>query len=89
MNRNEKIVFMGTPQFAASILEGLIGSFNIIGVVSQPDKEYGRKRVLRACEVKETALKYEIPVFSPARIRNDYQEIIDLKPDLIIASAYG
>ena len=80
---------MGTPQFAATILEGLIGSYNIVGVVSQPDKEYGRKRILRACEVKEMALKHEIPVFSPAKIRNDYQDIIDLKPDLIIASAYG
>ena len=90
MNKNEKIVFMGTPLFAASILEGLIeAGFSIVGVVCQPDKEYGRKRELRACEVKETALKHGIPVFSPIRIRNDYQEILDLQPDLIITSAYG
>ena len=90
MNENEKIVFMGTPLFAASILEGLIeAGFSIVGVVCQPDKEYGRKRELRVCEVKETALKHGIPVFSPIRIRNDYQEILDLQPDLIITSAYG
>ena len=90
MNEKEKIVFMGTPLFAASILEGLIeAGFSIVGVVCQPDKEYGRKRELRACEVKETALKHGIPVFSPIRIRNDYQEILDLQPDLIITSAYG
>ncbi len=89
MNGNERIVFMGTPQFAATILEGLIVSFNIVGVVCQPDKEYGRKRILKACEVKETALKHGIPVFSPVKIRNDYRDVLNLKPDLIIASAYG
>ena len=90
MRNKAQIVFMGTPLFAANILEGLIQSgFSIAAVVSQPDKEFGRKRVLRACEVKEMALKYGIPVLSPVKIRNDYQEILDLKPDLIIASAYG
>ena len=90
MDQQEKIVFMGTPLFAAKILEGLIeAGFEIAGVVCQPDKEFGRKRELKACEVKESALKHGLPVFSPARIRNDHQEILDLHPDLIIASAYG
>ena len=87
---NQRIVFMGTPMFAANVLEGLIkADFNIVGVVTQPDKEYGRKRELRASEVKSMALKYNIPVLTPYKIRNEYEPIIALEPDLIITSAYG
>lgn len=87
---NQRIVFMGTPMFAANVLEGLIkADFNIVGVVTQPDKEYGRKRELRASDVKSMALKYNIPVLTPYKIRNEYEPIIALEPDLIITSAYG
>jgi len=81
---------MGTPKFAADILEGLINAnYNIVGVVSQPDKEVGRKRVLTPSLVKQVALKYDIPVFTPHKIKNEYEDILALKPDLIISSAYG
>ena len=87
---NERIVFLGTPEFAANILEGLIkAQYNIVGVVSQPDKEVGRKRVLTPSAVKQMALKYNLPVLTPAKIRKEYQEVLDLNPDLIICSAYG
>ena len=87
---NIRIVFMGTPAFASNILEGLIqNGFNIVGAVCQPDKQYGRKKQLKACEVKEKCLELNIPVLCPERIRKQYQEIIDLKPDLIITCAYG
>lgn len=87
---NERIVFMGTPYFAAYILEGLIkADFNIVGVVTQKDKEYGRKRILKPSEVKLMASKYNIPVLTPDKIRHDYEAILELKPDLIITSAYG
>ena len=87
---NEKIVFMGTPSFAANVLEGLISAgFNIVGVVTQPDKEYGRKRELKPSEVKLVALKHNIPVLTPAKIRKEYEEVLAFEPDLIISSAYG
>lgn len=87
---NERIVFMGTPYFAANILEGLIKSnFNIVAVVSQPDKEVGRKKVLTPSPVKQIAIKYNLPVLTPFKIRNEYDDILSYKPDLIISSAYG
>ena len=87
---NERIVFMGTPKFAANILEGLLNAnFNIVGVVTQPDKEFGRKRELRPSEVKIVAQKHDLPVLIPSKIRNEYEPIIALQPDLIITSAYG
>ena len=90
MMNEQRIVFMGTPQFAADILEGLYkAGYNIVGVVTQPDKEFGRKKELRASEVKNKALELGIPVLTPARIRIDYEDVLALKPDLIITSAYG
>lgn len=87
---NERIVFMGTPNFAAYILEGLIkAQYNIVGVVTQPDKEVGRKRVLTPSPVKEVALKYNLPILTPIKIRKEYDEVLNLKPDLVISSAYG
>lgn len=88
--RNEKIVFMGTPEFASNVLEGLIfNDYNIVGVVTQPDKEVGRKRVLTPSPVKEIALKHNIKVFTPKKIRVEYDDILALNPDLIITCAYG
>ena len=86
-----RIVFMGTPVFAVNVLQGLIDNYrdDIVLVVSQPDKRVGRHQVLTNTPVKELALKYDIDVFQPERIRNDYKEIIDLKPDIIITCAYG
>ena len=88
--KDVKILFMGTASFSRHVLEELLkNNFNIIGVVSQPDRFVGRKKVLTMPEVKEVAIKNNIPVFQPQKIRQEYQEIIDLKPDLIITAAYG
>ena len=85
-----KIVFMGTASFSRCVLEKLLeNNFNIIGVVTQPDRYVGRKKILTMPEVKEVAIEHAIPVYQPQRIKKDYQEIIDLKPDLIITAAYG
>ena len=86
-----RIVFMGTPVFAVNVLQGLINHYreDIVGVVSQPDKLVGRHQVLTNTPVKELALKYNIPVFQPEKIRKEYQDVIDLKPDLIVTCAYG
>ena len=86
---NFKIVFMGTPKLSVPILEALIEKYNVIGVVTQPDKEVGRKRILTPSPVKECALKYNIPVFQPRRIRKEYEDIKALNPDIIVTAAYG
>ncbi len=84
-----KIVFMGTPEFSINILQGLIDNYDVIGVVTQPDKEVGRKKQIKFSPVKELALKNDIRVFQPIKIRQDYQNIIKLKPDMIVTCAYG
>ena len=85
-----KIVFMGTPAFASHILDGLYkAGFHIVAVVSQPDKEFGRKRILKPSEVKEKALELGIPVLTPNKIKDEYEEILAYEPDLIITAAYG
>ena len=83
------VIFMGTPEFSVPVLESLIVNTNVIAVVTQPDKEVGRHHELKASPVKEVALSRGIKVLQPAKIRNEYQEVIDLKPDLIITCAYG
>lgn len=87
--KKTKIVFMGTPEFAVPVLEGLIENYEVVLVVTQPDKPVGRKQVLTASPIKEVAMRANIPVFQPEKIRNDYQKIEEASPDLIITCAYG
>ena len=88
--KNTRIVFMGTPEFASNVLEGLIqNGYNIVGVVTQADKKIGRKQILTYTKVKEVALKYDIKVLQPIKIREDYEDILALEPELIITCAYG
>ncbi len=84
-----RVVFMGTPHFARTVLEGLIENYEVVGVVTQPDKKVGRKQTLEFSPVKELALENNIKVVQPIKIKEDYQEIIDLSPDIIITCAYG
>ena len=87
--KNLKVVFMGTPLFSTEILEMLVLNTNVLMVVSQPDKLVGRKKVLTYPKVKEVALKYNIPIFQPENIKEEYEKIIELEPDIIITCAYG
>lgn len=87
--KEKRVVFMGTPTFAVPVLEKLIENTNVILVVSQPDKEVGRKKIKQMTPVKEIAVKHNIPVFQPEKIRKDYEPIMASKPDLIISCAYG
>ncbi len=89
MDNKLKIIFMGTPSFSVPVLEGLIDNYDVIMVVTQPDKEVGRKHEIKYSSVKEVALSHNIKVFQPEKIRNDYEPIVSLKPDLIITCAYG
>lgn len=86
---NIKVVFMGTPDFSVPILEGLIENYDVVGVVTQPDKEIGRNHELRFSPVKECAIKHNITVLQPVKIRKEYHDILKLKPDIIITCAYG
>lgn len=80
---------MGTPDFAVPILETLIKNTNVVLVVSQPDKKVGRKQILTKTPIHEVADKYGILVYQPEKIRNDYERILEVKPDIIITCAYG
>lgn len=84
-----RIVFMGTPEFAVPVLRGLIDHYEVVGVVSQPDKEVGRHKVLTETPIKKVALENHIPVFQPIKIREEYEDILALKPDMIVTCAYG
>lgn len=84
-----KVVFMGTPDFAVPVLASLIENTNVALVVSQPDKEVGRKRILTPTPVKEKAQEHNIEIFQPIKIKEDYQRIVDINPDIIITCAYG
>ncbi|MCG3085320.1 methionyl-tRNA formyltransferase [Anoxybacillus kestanbolensis] len=87
-----KIVFMGTPDFAVPVLEQLIkDGYNVVGVVTQPDKPKGRKQQLTPPPVKVTAESYGIPVLQPTKIREkeQYEQVIALQPDLIVTAAFG
>ncbi len=84
-----KIIFMGTPEFAATILEELNKKYEISLVVSQPDKEVGRKRVLTNPPVITKAKELGLKTFQPKKMKEDYNEIISVNADMIVTAAYG
>ena len=85
-----KIVYLGTPKISAIVLENLIkNGYKIVAVVSQVDKPQGRKMILTPTETKLVAQKYNIPVFQPVKIRDDYEFLKELEPDIILTMAYG
>jgi methionyl-tRNA formyltransferase len=85
-----RIVLMGTPNFALNPFKALIESgYNIVALVSQPDRKVGRKQELVATPTKQLAKANGIKVFQPESIKNDYGFMLALKPDLIITCAYG
>ena len=89
----KSIIFMGTPQFSAPILESLIANkeYNVIAVVTQPDRRVGRKHLIKYSPVKEVALKNDIPVLQPEKLSGseELSQLIDLHPDLIVTAAFG
>lgn len=90
MLQSKRIVFMGTPEFACTILQRLLDeACQVVGVVSQPDKKVGRRQQLQRTPVKELAQAYQLPVLQPVSIKTDYEDILAWRPDLIITCAYG
>jgi methionyl-tRNA formyltransferase len=92
LNKPLRIVFAGTPDFAARHLLALINSHHeVIGVYTQPDRPAGRGKKLTASPVKEVALEHNIPVFQPENFKSDEakQELAELNADLMVVVAYG
>ena len=86
------IIFMGTPDFSVPILSMLRREgYNVVAVVTQPDRPVGRKRVLTPPPVKVEAMRLEIPVIQPEKLTgsDELKEILALKADLIITAAFG
>jgi methionyl-tRNA formyltransferase len=89
-----RVLFMGTPDFAVPSLRLLLeekDQVEVIGVVTQPDRPKGRKKVLTPPPVKVEAIKHDLPVFQPQKLRSEeaIRQVLELQPDLIVTAAYG
>lgn len=88
---NQKIVFMGSPEFAVPTLNALMNAYNVVGIITQPDRPAGRGKKLISPPVKEVALTTQIPVIQPRRLRDEQatKQLSDWNPDLIVVVAFG
>ena len=88
-----KIIFMGTPAFSSTVLEGLLTDehYEIVAVVTQPDRAVGRKKEIRMTPVKELALAHELPIYQPEKLSGSEEmaQLISLGADGIVTAAYG
>lgn len=87
-----RVVFMGTPDFAAASLQQILSDgFEVAGVFTQPDKPKGRGMSLSFSPVKELAIRYGIPVFQPEKMRDGtaLEALRSLQPDILAVVAYG
>jgi methionyl-tRNA formyltransferase len=88
-----KIIFFGTPQFSANFLQGLLNepSFDVTGVVCQPDEPIGRKKILTAPPTKQLAESHSIPVFQPTKLKDEtfIESLRQLNADAFVVVAYG
>ena len=88
-----RIVFMGTPPLAATVLGAMLAekNFTVIAILTQPDQPKGRDLKLQASPVKELTLQNNLPLLQPARARDEtfIQQMRELAPDLIVVAAYG
>lgn len=91
--QKRRIVFMGTPEFAAIILQKIIDShkYEISGVYTRPDRKAGRGLKTTRSEVKKLALEYNLPIFQPSSLKSEdvRRDLLALRPDYIIVAAYG
>ena len=87
-----RVVFMGTPDIAATCLKKIIGDgFEVVGVYTQPDRPKGRGMKMVYSPVKEVALAHDLPVYQPENFREDetVQQLRQLQPDVVAVVAYG
>lgn len=81
---------MGTPEIARAMLACILAKgYEVIGVVTQPDKKVGRKQILQSSPVKCLAQQHAIAIFQPVRIKEEYEKLLQLPMDLIVTCAYG
>ncbi len=87
----KKIVFMGTPSFSVPILKALNEKYDILAVVTQPDRPVGRKKKISASPVKQAANDLNLKVLQPEKLSGseEMQSVIEMQPDFIITAAYG
>ncbi len=88
-NRAMKIIFFGTPDFVAPILESLQNHFEIVAVITAPDKKVGRKQILTPSPIKVRAEEHGIKVFQPESLKSITEDIKELSADLFVVAAYG
>ena len=87
---SEKVVFMGSPELAAKILESLVTRYQVVGVVTQPDRPAGRGKVLTSPPVKVLADQLGIATIQPERIRDEaFAQLQAWNPDVIVVAAFG
>ncbi|NTU98807.1 methionyl-tRNA formyltransferase [Candidatus Falkowbacteria bacterium] len=86
-----RTIFIGTPAFSVPALEALLSDhdFNVVAVISQPDRPIGRKQEVTPTPVKQSALLAGVPVLQPEKIREIIPQISELKPEIIIVVAYA
>lgn len=87
-----RIIFAGTPVFAAESLRAILHTqHEVVGVYTQPDRPVGRGRELKPSPVKELALARQLPIFQPASLRDSQAqaELADLNADIMVVAAYG
>ena len=88
-----KLIFMGTPDFSATVLKGLLESdqYEVLAVVTQPDRAVGRKKEIRITPVKEMALSYGLPIYQPEKLSGspEMEAIMNLGADGIVTAAFG
>ena len=92
MSKPLRIIFAGTPDFAAKHLSALINSeHEVIAAYSQPDRPAGRGKKLKPSDVKQLAVSHDIPVFQPISLRNEeaQQALAALNAALMVVVAYG
>ncbi|WP_088329267.1 methionyl-tRNA formyltransferase [Lacimicrobium sp. SS2-24] len=92
MKKSYRIVFAGTPDFAARHLQALIDSeHSVVAVYTQPDRPAGRGKKLQASAVKSLACTHDIPVYQPSSLRNEeaQQQLAELNADIMVVVAYG
>jgi len=91
-HKNIKVIFMGTPDFAVPVLREMLENFNVVGVITQPDRAVGRQFDVQSPPVKMLAQQFNIPVFQPEILKENellFNELKNLQPDVIAVAAYG
>lgn len=88
-----KLIFMGTPDFSATVLRGILADerYQVLAVVTQPDRAVGRKKEIKMTPVKEVALEHQLPLYQPEKLSGsqEMEDLMALGADGIVTAAFG